>query len=274
MAAGSSSGSGNLLDAFPCVPDEVRRQMLRNLSANGPLLSTSTFTQAPWAWGVCHAGSWIYRGHHYMWVVGRRHHHPPIHWIKQGDKLAFVPLHPHDVKGRPPVNRTGPVFAINTHGGPVVEKIELSMTHPIALLKDAPRELRGNSMPALAHAEAPRMEAHGMKDVTTAKGTMVRPAGVPITFNAKSQSFVMAHQEMHGGRSVTVNVPINNHSGNLQAGVGGRGGSGGMSGGHSGGSSGGSGGGSHGGGSSAGSSSAGSSGASSAGASSGGGSHH
>ena len=61
-------------------------------------------TERPW-WAVCHAGSWIPRGHRYVWVVGhRRHHHPPIHWVKQGRNIAFVPRHPLDVRGKSPLN--------------------------------------------------------------------------------------------------------------------------------------------------------------------------
>jgi hypothetical protein len=280
-APGSTSGLAAPLDEFPCAPDAVRTQMRMNLYPGSQ--SVSYLNSPRWAWAACHSGSWIYRGHRYLWVVGGRHHHPPVHWIKQGNTVGFVPSHPHDVKGRPPINRTSPVFAINNHGQPALEKIELSTTRPIAVLKEAPREFRSTSMPPLPHAEEPRMEAHAIKDMTAAKGTPVRSAAIPITFDHKSQSFVMPHQEMHGGRSVTVNAPISNRSGNLQAGTnslgGARGGSGGTFGGHSsGGSTAGSSGGSHSGGSTSSASTSSSSGSVSSGSSSAGsssaGSHH
>ena len=133
----------------------------------------------------------------------------------------------------------------------------------------------------LAAAGEPRLEAYHMKEAVAAKGTPVRPVGVPMTFNHRTQSFMMPTQVMHGTHTTTVMAPVSNHAGNLQAhagsyggggshGYGGGGGAargGGGGGASHGGGGGASGGGSHGGGGSSG-------GGASGGASSGGGSHH
>ena len=123
---------------------------------------------------------------------------------------------------------------------------------PIDVLKSPPREFRTAYLHPLQRADAPRMEAHAMKEPLTGnKGTVAKVMNVPIRFDSKSQTFMTSKEVMHGGKSVTVSTPISNHGGTLQA----RGGS--FAGGHgysSGGSSshgggaGGSGGGSHGGG--------------------------
>jgi hypothetical protein len=124
------------------------------------------------------------------------------------------------------------------------------------------------------------LQAHQIKYEIAGKGAVGKPAGIPLSFDHKSGSFLMAKQVMQGGKSVTVMAPVSNRNGNLQA----RGGSfpgGGSS--HvsssgsfhaSGGSSGSSGGGSHG--SSAGSTTSSSSSASSSSAASsaGAGGHH
>jgi len=277
--SGPPTQSSTMLDGFPCDPARMGLVNPGNpVWRNGQWVYPNGLLMAvPWSWAECNAGSWIYRGHHYVWVVGRRHHHPPIHWVKYGHQVAFVPVHPHDVKDRPPVNRRYALFAVDNKNARTIERIELPSAHPIELLKQPPREFREMNLPVLAHAEAPHMTAHQITDLATAKGAPLKP-GTPITFNNKSQSFMMARQEMHNGRSVSVSAPITNHSGNLQSHAGGFSGGGFHGGGSSGGFHGGggassSGGSSHGGGSSASSASSGSSGASSA-ASGGGGSHH
>jgi hypothetical protein len=239
-----------LQSIFPCVPEEVAFSLAGTVFQGSAqtLYPVSRFYGEPWTWAVCHSGSWLYTGHRYVWVVGRRHHHPPVHWVKYGHSVAFVPIHPRDVKDRLPVNRKSAVFAVSKEGH-TIERIETPETRSIDLLKETPGWLRAAAMPSLARADEPHIEAHQIKDAAVAKGELARIPGIPITFNQKSQSFMMQREEMRGGKSVTVTSPINNHSGNLQA----RGG--GLSGGnsHSGGGS--AGGGSHGGGGSGGSSS-------------------
>jgi hypothetical protein len=193
--------------------------------------------------------------------------------------VGFVPIHPFDVKGRPPINRKEEVFAVNKNNGLSLERVKFDPAHTIDVLKSPPREFRNAYLHPLQRADAPRMEAHAMKEpLTGTKGTVAKVMNVPIRFDSKSQTFMTSKEVMHGGKSVTVSTPISNHGGTLQA----RGGS--FAGGHgysSGGSSshgggaGGSGGGSHGGGGGGGGSSGGGShggGGSSGGGSSGGGS--
>jgi hypothetical protein len=141
-------------------------------------------------------------------------------------------------------------------------------------------------MRPLTIAEVPHMEAHPFAYRQGAKGIDLSRAGVPIRFDSKSQSFLVARQEMHGGRSATVFAPMSNHSGTLQArggsfagGSGFHGGSSASAGGGSRGSGSGNsgGGGSHsggGGGGSTASSSSSAASSSSSGSSGGGGSHH
>jgi hypothetical protein len=213
--------------------------------------------------------------------VGKRHHHEPIHWVKSGRTVAYVPIHPKDVKGQPPVNGKHEVFAVRDKNGLSIERVELKGDHPVELLKDPPKEFRSAAPLPLTRTEEPHAAAHSVKEVAASKSMMAKTAGTPITFDHKSQSFMMARQVTQGGKTVTVNAPISNHSGSLQSrsSFSGSGGSrsssgGGVSGTHSsGGSSSASsgGGGSHGG-SSGSSSGGGSSGASSGGG--GGGSHH
>ena len=233
-------------DMFPCVPYEVRYQLARAAypGASPSAYPSFYFQQPAWGWAECHAGSWLYRNNRYVWVVGRRHHHPPCHWVKSGRTVAYIPVHPHDVKDHAPVNRLNAIFAINDKNGHLVEPIKLETNHPLALLNDPPKDLRTLTPIPLPHASEPRMQAFRLKDFATAKGTPIKPVGIPITYSAKAQSFMMPHQTIQGGRPVSVVAPISNRGGDLQAHAG-------FSGGYHGGASGGS---FHGGGSSGGSS--------------------
>ena len=267
---------------FPCLPTALRFGLERDSVTGKRRLMDATLdpNAYPYAWAVCHAGSWIHRRHHYAWVpTHKRHHLPPGRWVKSGKSVAFVPLHPYDVKGRPAINQKEEVFAVNDKNGFAVERTRFDANMPIEDLKTPPKEFRSAFFPPLARADEPHMTTYAVKDVLGNKG-VVKAVGIPLSFDHKSQSFLMARQVTQGGKSVTVMAPVTNRGGNLQARGGSvsgggsyhGGGSSGSGGSHAsgGGSSSGGGGGSH----SSGGSSASSSGAASSGAASSGGSHH
>lgn len=255
---------------FPCMPDALHNRAFANYGV-GPVAF-------PYEWTVCHAGSWIHNDRGYAWVVGhKRHHHCPVTWVKAEHKVAYVPIHPHDVKGQPPINR--PHAFMPTHDNKLlsIQPTQLDRVARIETLKSPPREFRSAPAPALTHVEAPHIEAHNIRAVGINKGAVARSAGIPLTFDHKTQTFMMASHSIEHGHSVSSSVPINNHGGNLQSHGGSYSGGGGSHGGsaggsHSGGGGSSSGGGSHSGGTSSASSS--SSSGSSAASSSAGSSHH
>lgn len=289
-AAQLSSGLSDvgLVDAFsPCIPLAIRYRVQKDpITGKSRVINTGVVgNRAAWGWAVCHAGGWVQRRRHYVWCVGvKRHHLEPVRWVKSEHKVGFVPIHPFDVKGRPPINRKEEVFALSNKHELSLERVRFDHGRPISVLQSPPKEFRTTFMRPLPAASMPRMEAHVMKGITPGnKVTAVKSAGIPIQFNAKSQAFMMSKEVMHGGKTVTVSAPISNHGGTLQArggsfagghtGIGGGGstrgggGSGGGSHGGAGGGSSGGGGGAHGGG---GSSSGGSGGGASAGGGGGG----
>jgi hypothetical protein len=215
--------------------------------------------------------------------------------------VGYVPIHPKDIKGHPPINGKHEVFVVSGKHSPSIKGVEFNSGRPIEALSAPPKEFRNAQLPPLSRAADPHMEAHAVKDVFPgSKGTGVKAAGIPVSFDHKLQSFLMPRQEMQGNKSVTAMRPIGNPSGSLQARAGGfsgggfrgssgggsRSGGGGFGGGGSRGGGGSSGGGSHSGGGSSGGGSHGGGGGSSSGGgggfsgggssggSSGGGSHH
>jgi hypothetical protein len=131
------------MDAFsPCVPSSVRYRLLKDPVTGKTLVVDSGLGggSVPWSWAVCHAGAWVRvsRRHHshYVWCAGeKRHHIAPVQWVKSQHKVGFVPIHPFDVKGRPPINRKEEVYTVNDKNGRKLERIRFDSTHPIGVLK-------------------------------------------------------------------------------------------------------------------------------------------
>ena len=214
--------NADLLDIFPCMPGGLRYLLAGNIDPRLEGISgMGQFASEPWMWAICNAGSWLYyqngnNGSGYVWVVGRIHHHPPVRWIKGGNSVAFVPTHPLDEKRGLPVNRKSVAFVVNKDGHSI-ERVEIPSNRPVTLLKEPPREFRTEYMPPLPQASEPRMEARSIRDAVVARSGTVKTAGIPITFDRNTQSFMMQRQEMRGNRSISVATPINTRSGNFQS---------------------------------------------------------
>jgi hypothetical protein len=250
-------------DLFPCSPLRVQR-MITTDPTTGARLTTDlggVLVRSPYDWTVCHTGSWIRRQHRYAWVAGtKRHHICPVHWVKYGHAQGFVPIHPRDVAGKPPLNLQHGVFVSTDKRGDTLERVAFNPSTSVKLLGGPPKAFERPYVEPLQRTEEPRLEAHLAKDGNGAvKAAGPRPIGTPITFDHKSQSFVMARQVTQGGKTTTIAEHFGGEG--IRDGGFGRSGAGGSS--HSGGSFGRSGGGSSGGGSHA----------SSGGGSSGGGGH-
>ncbi len=293
-------------DYFPCSPDLIRRMVARDpLTGMQTVLRSQLYSNgAPYDWAVCHAGSWIQRNRHYVWVAGTKsHHHCPVRWVEYSGKKGYVPLHPHDVAGKPPLNLKHGVFETGKKNEPA-HQVAFNAATNMKVLSGTPKEFLKPYYPSIARAEAPRLEAHLVKDHPGVAGDNIKSTGTPIRFDHKSDSFVLPMQVAQGGKTAMMTEHFGGRSdGSPMRGGGGfssggssfHSGGGGFSGGashssssggggggfHGGGggsfSGGGGGGGSHGGGGGGGSSAGGGGGASSGGggggASSGGGSH-
>jgi hypothetical protein len=154
-----------------------------------------------WPWAVCHSGAWIHRNDGYTFVVGKKHHHPPIHWIRTGNRVAYVPRHPSDVKGRPPLNLKYGVFIPKEGPDAPVEHVAFNPSQKYKLLSEAPKEFRDMQYPQLAKAEPPEIQGHLLsRFIADAKaapgldGKRVDPPlkDAPIKYDYKTRNFVQA----------------------------------------------------------------------------------
>jgi len=290
QAAGPSAILRTEYDDFPCSPGRVRRLIARDpLTGRQTVLRTAYLLGgAPYDWAVCHTGTWIHRERRYVWVAGtKRHHHCPVVWVKVGHTTGYVPRHPHDVAGKPPINLKNGVFETTGRKGESVQHIAYNPDAPVKVLSTAPKAFEKTYFPPLQRAETPRLEAHLVKgELAPGKDGTSKPVATAINFDHKSQSFTLATQVAQGGKNTMVTEHFGGGSNNVGMHSGGgswngssgssshsSSGGGGFSGGSHGGGgsfSGGGGGGSHGGGGGGGSSSG---GGGSAGGGGGGGSH-
>lgn len=204
----------------------------------------------PWTWGLCHSGFWAHvprRGTRFTFVVGRKHHHPPVHWMhgkKEGD--VYVPRHPSDVNGKPPLNLKYGVFkAKNGPTGPV-QRIDFNPKETYTVLAEAPKEFREVKYPERVAVQRPEIQGR-----LVAGGKAPSAGGKSdISYDYKSRSFVRAGAPVggHAGKPVVVargGYSSGSSGARTGGGVGHASGGGGGGGSHSGG---GGGGGSHGGG--------------------------
>lgn len=226
--AASSSPYWEDEDPFPCSPDRLR-YLLQDDTTTGlsdVIGSEIVDDDYSYDWAVCNSGSWLYRQHRYVWVVGKRHHHPPLHWVKCGHTTGYVPRHPHDVEGKPPLNLKHGIFVPNNKGKSV-QQVAFDPKSSIKLLQEPPKDFRKPYFPPLSRAEAPHVEAHLAKDTFSGnKEPHGMNPGAIITFDHKSQSFMLARQVTQGGRTTTVNAPFGGRTNGARSdGDSGRGGS-------------------------------------------------
>ena len=193
-------------DYFPCSPDLIRRTIaLDPLTGRKRVLGTALYPNAaPYDWAVCHSGSWIQHNRHYVWVAGtKRHHHCPVRWVKYDGKKGYVPLHPHDVAGKPPLNLKHGVFETGKKNEPA-HQVAFNAATNVKVLSGTPKEFLKPYYPSIARAEAPQLEAHLVKDHPGVAGDNTKSPGTPIRFDHKSDSFVLATQVAQGGKTAMV----------------------------------------------------------------------
>jgi hypothetical protein len=194
---------------FPCYPPGVRASLLRSSAVAGA-------PYRPYDWALCHAGSWIYR-RHYVWVAGvHKHHQCPVRWVKAGRMVAFVPIHPHDVHGKPPINGQHEVFTVMRKGGFSVERASLDSGARLKTLDEPPREVRGEYHQPLTRVSDPAPEIH-RAGALLAKDSGLREPGTRLTFNHHSQSFTLGKAAMRASHNMTQLQSFNRSIGSLQS---------------------------------------------------------
>ena len=214
QAAGFQSASpygilseDDVFDAFPCSPNMIHRVISTDpvTGRQRVIAAYPSIRTAGYDWTVCHTGTWIYRNRRYAWVAGtKRHHICPVRWVKYGNTKAYVPVHPHDVLGKTPLNMKHGVFETSGRKGETAQRVAFDASKSVTPLTSTPKEFRGEYYPMLARAETPHLEAHLIKDSSFSGKQGAKSAGTAITFDHRTQSFSVGREMTVGTRTTTV----------------------------------------------------------------------
>ncbi len=202
---------------FPCNPYEVRSWYEPDAKTGRMrLVNTQVINVRPaYEWAVCHAGEWAYHRQHYVWAPGpKRHHRCPVRWVQNGKTSGYVPLHPKDEVGKPPLNLQHGVYETRDWKQRRVELVAYDQSKPVKILTAPPKQFAQPVFMPLAKADAPRLEARNlqMRPATSEPGrkgdTLAQKPGVEMSFDHKTQTFSIQHEMMQGGKTTTVSTPL------------------------------------------------------------------
>jgi len=169
-----------------------------------PGLGWTWISSEPWGWLPYHFGRWVFSPSlGWLWVPGfRQRWHPgPVNWVRVGDRIGWVPMHPIDRAGRNPVNIQHGVILTGSRGLTGADGFERRMIG------------RGEEIEVLRHLP-PAFTGAPQKGSTRTAGP---PAGGParsdsdqrsIVFDPKERKFVNIPSAGPGGPAPTGdNVP-------------------------------------------------------------------
>ncbi|MGA9885067.1 MAG: FecR family protein [Candidatus Acidiferrales bacterium] len=144
--------------------------------SNAPYLS--------WEWAECHAGAFAHDhlSHNFVYVVGKKKHRPPCHWVNAGNAVGCVLRHPGDTRGKLPFNLKYGIIVPPTNHGKKIGIVRVNPSQPIKVLAQAPKQFRGEPLPTRPSASRPEIEVHVIEAAADATG--------PITYDYAKKDFV------------------------------------------------------------------------------------
>lgn len=195
------------------TPDELQKLQQRRAAAQRARYSPAAYPIS------CENGYWIPYRHHFARVVTPQPppHCPgakckPIHaprpvWVRAGNRIGFVPAHPKDVKGKPPINLKEGFLIPPSRPGERAERVALEPSQKVSVLGKAPREFHSELINQAIRVSPPEIRAHLVQD-TTHEGSvsLAAHATPPITYDYKSHHFLMPASTAAGAKSREVPV--------------------------------------------------------------------
>ncbi|MFZ0819652.1 MAG: FecR domain-containing protein, partial [Candidatus Acidiferrales bacterium] len=175
-----------------------KREIMREDVLSGPSGRT-------WPWAYCYSGDFVQRHGRYVFVARRAHHHPPVHCVKIGKRICYVPRHPSDTKGKPPVNLKHGVLQPTQKNGGTVTRVAFNPSVKYKVLPQTPKGLQGQPFRDLHPAERPEITVHFRADNLPKTGTVAKGIEPGILHGAqapKIQYDYKSHQFMQPGHQV------------------------------------------------------------------------
>jgi hypothetical protein len=190
--------------------DELLRQ--KAVAEHGALTGTA-YSDSCWN------GVWIHHHGHFARVLTprkapvclgtacKRVHPPRPIWVRAGNKVGFVPRHPNDVKGKPPVNLKNGILIPAVKPGEPLQRITVDSSQKVKILEKAPREFQRESVARALPVSAPEIRGHLMQEVKSSKSNIVtNRADSHIVYDYKFQKFMMPASVVAGAK--TREVPV------------------------------------------------------------------
>jgi hypothetical protein len=191
-----------------CFPVWVHRVNRRDASGKMRTVSVTRSSGSPnWESYACSGRRFQFYRNHYVPVFERRRHHhhhdphcPPVHWVKSHGAVGFVPAHPKDIPGKPPVNLSHGIF-LRVKGRDVsFQHVDVRVADKVTVLRDAPREFRTDTALNAPRVDAPQIQAH-FRDSLAPAGGLNRTHGETsaVRYDYKSHTFVRPGEASTGG---------------------------------------------------------------------------
>jgi hypothetical protein len=119
--------------------------------------------------------------------------HPPRPvFVRVGNRVGFVPSHPDDVKGKPPINLKNGIILVPTKPGEAPQRMAWEPAQKLSYLDKSPRETQREFMTRSIPVAAPQIRAHLADETSHAFSLSAANHPVPpITYDYKSQKFMM-----------------------------------------------------------------------------------
>ncbi len=189
-----------------CPPSEVHVYTVKDPKTGKETTVQEAVPNTAWTWALCHTGAWVHlqkRKTHYTFVVGKKRHHPPVHWIHTRNGDAWVPRHPSDAKGQPLLNLSHGIFEAKKGPAGPVELVKFNPKDPYTLLPQAPKDFLNPKYPQLAETQRPDIHARLLADGSHPAD---KDAKSEITYDYKSRNFMKSGAPVGGrtGKAVVV----------------------------------------------------------------------
>lgn len=118
-------------------------------------------------------------------------------WVRAGDKVGFVPRHPLDVHGHPPLNLKYGLFIPPSKSNPSMELVALKPSEKITVLDKTPNQFRNEISERVMAVPAPEIHAHLVREAFSP----AHQSSLKISYDYKTQRFMMAEPAGRGEKS-------------------------------------------------------------------------
>ena len=197
-------------------PEELK-ELLRRKSRAGSNVSFQSSL-----WSSCYQRSWIHHHGHYAMVLppsppkclGKQCKpvvhpvHPPHPvLVRVGDRVGFVPRHPGDVKGKPPINLKNGILLAPAKLGEPPQRIAWNPSHKLTFIERTARGWNERIAPRPVLASAPEIRAHLMQELARGSSfSNAKLANSQIVYDYKTQKFMMPKAAPSGAKAREVPV--------------------------------------------------------------------